>query len=469
MVTWMRSPSSSFMTARRPFDIHSAEFPPIGGLDQISWIVPVTVGTEITPRRPRRSTRAELPHVACMGLFVSSSNSARRSFRFSIDGAALDDRRGLAFVGASSRHSSDHDRKWKETLRTMKLSLAAVLIIVLSACGREPGPLAGHQPNEFYGPPVLVAQSLAVDTFSDVGLRNAARLRELATIICELDRDFPPHKAAERIQDALVKALDSSMPVPRVEFDDQIAYSGLFAFKEWKIKIQDNTFDYFEFDSAITSLAKIIAHELRHAEQYFMAARYSASIGIPPTDEGSYLHLPRFVIESANEQPLKEGTREFEFGRAVFEDSINPEIKATKNYLFGPSGKLAQHLGNEERLRTFNEFFEKLPTERDAFAVEQPLKRAIEACLNGKISEGYSSRLSLPVSHLGQALPPRNSLGRSAPPRLAVVRRRYLHFRWARFRPQKLPSVRFCRQDRERATVTRTEQRVPHKQGPVYG
>lgn len=279
-------------------------------------------------------------------------------------------------------------------MHTMKLSLIAVLIMVLSACGREPGPLADHQPNEFDEPPALVAQSLAVDAFSDVGLRDAVKLRELATIICELDRDFPPHEAADRIQDALVKALGSSMPVPRIEFDEQIAYSGLFVFEEWTIKIQDNTFDYFEFDSAIIPLAKIIAHELRHAEQYFMTARYSASIGLPPTDESSYLHLPRFVIDSANEQPLKKGTREFEFGRALFEDSMNPETRATKNYLFGPSGKLAQNLGNEERLRAFNDFFEKLPTERDAFAVEQPLKKAVEDCLNGRISEVYSSALS---------------------------------------------------------------------------
>ena len=116
-----------------------------------------------------------------------------------------------------------------------------------------------------------------------------------------------------------------------------------------------------------------------------MAARYSASIGAPSADEGSYLHLPRFVIDSAIEKPSEKGTREFEFGRAVFEDSMNPETRATKNHLFGPSGKLAQNLGNEERLRAFNEFYEKLPTERDAFAVEQPLKKAVEACLNGRI------------------------------------------------------------------------------------
>jgi len=44
MVTWMRSPSSSFMTARRPFDIRGAEFSTMGGLDRTPWNVLTAVG-----------------------------------------------------------------------------------------------------------------------------------------------------------------------------------------------------------------------------------------------------------------------------------------------------------------------------------------------------------------------------------------------------------------------------------------
>lgn len=173
------------------------------------------------------------------------------------------------------------------------------------------------------------------------------------------------------------------MPVPRIDFDPELDFSGLFIFDDWTIKIRENTFEYYEFDDAIIPLMKNIGHELRHAEQAYMAARYSASIGTVPTDKRRYLHLPQQVVDFANKQPSKSGTKELDFGRAVLEDTIGQGARDRNEAFYGSSGKIRQSLGTEEYGKAYNEFFERLPKERDAAAIEQPLSEALKDCLNG--------------------------------------------------------------------------------------
>lgn len=247
----------------------------------------------------------------------------------------------------------------------------------------EPGGRANSQLADSGGESAPLAKAKAVDTFSDVGLRNPSNLRRLAIAACQLDRDFPAYEAASKIQGAFAEVFGSSMPVPRIEFDRELDYSGLFIFDDWTIKIRENTFEYYEFDDAIIPLIKNIGHELRHAEQAYMAARYSASIGAIRTDKRRYLHLPQLVVDFANEHPSERGTKEFDFGRAVLEDTIGPGTRERNESLYGPSGKIKQSRGTEEYGKAFNEFFEKLPKERDAAAVEQPLSKAIKDCLKG--------------------------------------------------------------------------------------
>lgn len=214
-----------------------------------------------------------------------------------------------------------------------------------------------------------------VDRFSKIGLGEPQKLRQLAEAFCEADFNDFPTDLQEKLNETLSEVLSSTMPIPSIVFNADVWGIGYFSHRTWTVELSTKLLS----KKRLARLLQILTHELRHAEQRYMTARYHAAIGTPKEDKASYTNLQNNIIEYALNDPSKEGSVEFDFGQFMSNESSDRCIKEKKEYL------LDQMESERNNKRTYDSlahrYMNELPRERDAKSVDRALRLAVEACL----------------------------------------------------------------------------------------
>lgn len=225
--------------------------------------------------------------------------------------------------------------------------------------------------------PVSAFDAAEIERFSEVGLGKQENVLRLAEALCEIDVDLSPDDLLDEVRGALSAVVEPSMPTPRIIFDQSIPGFGNFLSTDWTIRIKDNHHIKEDGKYSMKKLAPKIGHELRHAEQYYMVARYQGAVGVAPTDKGSYMFLPEKIIKIAISDPSEPGHQEFEFGKYIYIKSLDKRIRDKKKFL---KEKLTSK-GSDYK-KYLGQYNSELPREVDAHAMEQALGVAIAQCLS---------------------------------------------------------------------------------------
>lgn len=217
-----------------------------------------------------------------------------------------------------------------------------------------------------------------VDRFSKIGLGQPQKIRQLAKAFCEIDFSDFPIKLQEKLDEALSKALHSTMPAPSIVFNKDVWGVGSFSHRTWTIELSTKLLS----KKKLVRLLQILTHELRHAEQWYISATYHAAIGTPEEDKKSYTNLQKNIIEHALNNPSAQDSDEFDFGQFISNKSSDDNINEKKKYLLY---KMKSVKNNKKSYNFYyNRYMNELPRERDAKSVDQALRGAVEECLPGK-------------------------------------------------------------------------------------
>lgn len=220
-----------------------------------------------------------------------------------------------------------------------------------------------------------------VERFAKVGMGHPENIRTLADVLCPLDHRASDGDFMNNVKTAIADVL--SMPMPSIEVRDLDWALGQFSASSWSISL--DTAHLARRSSSKEDridLYNTLAHELRHAEQAYAAARYQVSaldypflIMFPGYFPDS--PLPHSVREQALKNPSFEGDDAFDFGRLMSAVDSNDEIarkrrqavRALDSWFFLPMSSYYHRIYRDE-----------LPSERDAFAIGDKLGKAVEGC-----------------------------------------------------------------------------------------
>lgn len=218
-----------------------------------------------------------------------------------------------------------------------------------------------------------------VDRFSTLGLGEPQKIRELAKLLCKIGYDDYSDSLPTKLERALADALNSTMPAPTIAFyGDRDAWAaGRFLSRTWTIELNSKLISR----KNLTDLLIVLTHELRHAEQYYIAIKYHLKSGHSYDDIKSFLHSPSHIVEYASNNLIALDSDELAFGQFMssvfFSNEINNKRRKIKSDIRKSKDK------NEIDIYT-NMYRNELPRERDANSVQRFLKHAIEDCLPRK-------------------------------------------------------------------------------------
>lgn len=254
----------------------------------------------------------------------------------------------------------------------MRLSLGlrvVILSILTIAC----------EFNQFDEAKPIASEPADLDRFAEIGLMEPANIHRLAEALCGIERAVAPIALQNEVNRALRRGLLTEMPPPLVVFDETLKPFAEFVYREWTIKIRGGDFDHAEFDASLKELVRRLAHELRHADQFYFAARYQAAQGTPVSDNVAYLELPLNVVEPAARQPTSDGTLEYDLGRLFYGWRANDRSRRlTRSY----TGKLlAMHRGSPTYGGLYQRYLNDVWPEGDAVNAERPIVDAVAECL----------------------------------------------------------------------------------------
>lgn len=239
-----------------------------------------------------------------------------------------------------------------------------------------------------------------IDRFAHMAMGTRENIRALADIFCSLDSRASNENFITEMTTATAGVLD--IPMPQFKVRDLGWALGEFSASSWSISIDRKHFaERHSSKRDRIDFYNTLAHELRHAEQSYIAARYQvAALGYPFLiifpDYFPNSPLPHSVRMQAFQEPSVEGEKDFEFGQLMSAVDSNDEIARKRrqiqsvlgNWFFLPMSSYYSHLYRDE-----------LPSERDAFAIGNKLEQALEECwqrgelpqLKNKLADNWSS------------------------------------------------------------------------------
>lgn len=136
-----------------------------------------------------------------------------------------------------------------------------------------------------------------IDRFSTVGLGEPQKIRELAEALCEINYDVYSESLPTKLERALVDALSSIMPAPSIAFYGNSGWpGGRFRSTTWTIELNSDLIIGKNF----IDLLVVLTHELRHAEQKYLAIKYHLKYGHSAEYIQSFLHSPSHIVASAS-------------------------------------------------------------------------------------------------------------------------------------------------------------------------
>lgn len=227
-----------------------------------------------------------------------------------------------------------------------------------------------------------------IDRFSQAGLGKPETMRALADAFCALNHNQPTDQFLAAIDIVLADVLGSRLPIPSISIDDLELANGRFSASGWVIALDtQRTVKRSHSKEDLQNFLATLVHELRHAEQFYAAARYEAGGGIHKDPEAGktnrailrYSSLPSTVIEQAERDPAISGSEDFEFGRLISDIHVNAEIREKHKYIGDVLDSSDITLEDYEYyLSVINN---KIPEERDAVSIEKMIRKATDKCL----------------------------------------------------------------------------------------
>ena len=227
----------------------------------------------------------------------------------------------------------------------------------------------------------------AIDRFSSLGLGAPETIRSLAEALCEVDYDDSNDQFLAAIENVLADQLSPTLPIPSIAFDDLERVQGRFSARDWSIVLDESLIaKKSESNEDLLDLFDTLAHELRHAEQHYIAARHAAA---KDRDDETILKLDRFlfqyayfpdaIIERAILDPSIPDSESFEFGKLISNFLVNEELREKKKYI----DEIVKNpnVTPDEYAYYVAIINSKLPLERDATSIEKAMHRMTNACL----------------------------------------------------------------------------------------
>lgn len=215
-----------------------------------------------------------------------------------------------------------------------------------------------------------------IDRFSKIGLGKPTTVHVLANALCELDHNGPTDQFLSTIDEVLAKALEPELPIPSIGVDDLKMAHGHFAPSDWSIMLDQHLVtNRSNSKDDLVDLMDTLAHELRHADQYFAAANVEAR----HHRFRLYDFLPDTIKDRAKQNSNVEDDTYREFGEFIIMTHMNDEISEKKKYI---DDKLEDpDISRDDYEYYVNVVRNKLPLERDAESMGRTLHNAIRECL----------------------------------------------------------------------------------------
>lgn len=235
------------------------------------------------------------------------------------------------------------------------------------------------EPNRLDEAKSIASEPVDLSQFEGIGLMESANVRQLADALCEIERAATLTALESEVNSAVRNGLPAELPPPLIVFDKTLKPFGEFVHRDWTIKMRDGDFDNVRFEKSLKELARRLAHELRHADQFYFGARYQAAQGTPISDKEAYLELPQRIVEPAARQPTSKGTREYDLGRLHYAwRQSDQSLRLTRSY----TGKLlSTDKESPEYRELYYQYLDDVWPEGDAVNAERPIVDAVEECL----------------------------------------------------------------------------------------
>ncbi|MGI9421069.1 MAG: hypothetical protein ACR2RA_24860 [Geminicoccaceae bacterium] len=215
-----------------------------------------------------------------------------------------------------------------------------------------------------------------IDRFSNTGLGEPETMRALAAAFCEMDHDDPADRFLASIDEILAKTLSATLPVPSIGVDTLKRAHGHFSSRNWSIVLNEDLIEgKSDSKEGLLDVLDTLAHELRHAEQFYAAAKYEAGIH----RISFYDFLPEAIRKRAKHDKKIDGSKETEFGEFILDVHLNDELREKKKYINTIIDN--PETPSDDYKYYVNVVNTKLPLERDATAIGRALQGAMEACL----------------------------------------------------------------------------------------
>lgn len=215
-----------------------------------------------------------------------------------------------------------------------------------------------------------------VDQFSEVGLAEGQSVRHIAEALCDVGSGDYLNGLEAKLNRALVTGLSSKMPAPSVVFygDRGLDALGLFETQSWLIKLNSTLVS----EDSVIDLLLVLAHEVRHAEQRYLAAKYHAKIGHSRDYIQSILFVPTHVAQHAVKEVGTLTSDEFQFGKYFSNAYMDKELYKKKKDLLD---LLKEDTKSDRNAARRGQLIDELPAERDAFSFNRIMRGPIEDCL----------------------------------------------------------------------------------------
>ena len=227
----------------------------------------------------------------------------------------------------------------------------------------------------------------AVDRFSSLGFGAPETIRALAEALCDVDYGDSDDQFLAAIENILADQLSPMLPIPSIAFDDLERSQGRFSARDWSIVLDENLIaKKSESNEDLLDLFDTLAHELRHAEQYYVAARHAAAKD--RKDETiltlerflfQYAYFPDAIIERAILDPSIPDSESFEFGKLISNILVNEELREKEKYI--DEIVKSPNVTTDEYAYYAAIIESKLPLERDATSIEKAMHRTTSKCL----------------------------------------------------------------------------------------
>ena len=159
----------------------------------------------------------------------------------------------------------------------------------------------------------------------ETGIADSAATGRMTTAAKQVQADWDALKTADAraqkfAEAPLAELKAAGVPAYTVVMKDLGSANGQFDFTTWSMDLAKGRFETAKPSAAVMAgVARTIAHESRHCEQWFRMARLEAGRGKKAAAIAKKLQIPQKIADEAEKNPLKADTPEGKEAEAWYE------------------------------------------------------------------------------------------------------------------------------------------------------